>query len=115
MDRPVLFLSHQDFADPSWLATWPRLEGPKMLVYVQNTTHYTFSDMPTLLEAAGQSLEPFAELLGTIQPARMVEILTAYTTEWLGGVFKGKMGGPLLKGEASGRFPEAVTMMKGNF
>jgi hypothetical protein len=97
------------------LATWPRLEGPKMLVYVQNTTHYTFSDMPTLLEAAGHSMEPLAELLGTIQPARMVGILAAYTTEWVDGVFKGKIGGPLLKGEEPGRFSEALTLMKENF
>lgn len=115
MDRPVLFLSHQDFADPSWLATWPRLQGPKMLVFVQNTTHYTFSDMPTLLEAAGQSVEPLAELLGALAPARMVSILTAYTTAWVDGVFKGQVGGPLLKGEEPGRFPEALTLMQGNF
>jgi dienelactone hydrolase len=115
MSQPVLFMSHQDYADPSWLAAWPQLKGPKLAVYVANTTHYTFSDMPTLLQAAGQSTEPFADLLGTIAPAEMVRILTAYTTAWMDGAFTGKEGGPLLQGKEPGKFPEVSTMMKGNF
>ncbi|KAH6853208.1 PAF acetylhydrolase [Chaetomium sp. MPI-CAGE-AT-0009] len=115
MSQPVLFMSHQDYADPSWLATWPRLEGPKLLLYVENTTHYSFSDVPTLLQAAGQSVAPFADLLGTIAPIRMVRILTAYTTAWMNAVFTGKVGGPLFQVVDQGRFPEVLTLMTGNF
>ncbi|KAK3299820.1 PAF acetylhydrolase [Chaetomium fimeti] len=115
MSQPVLFLSHQDYAGPSWLSTWPRLEGPKLLLYIENTTHYTFSDMPTLLEAAGQGTAPFADLLGTIAPTRMVRILTTYTTAWMNAVFTGKVGEPLLEGEEPGRFPEVSALMRGNF
>ncbi|KAL2023059.1 hypothetical protein VTK56DRAFT_3969 [Thermocarpiscus australiensis] len=116
MSQPVLILSHQDFADPSWLAAWPQLKGPKLMVHVANTTHYTFSDVPTLFEAAGQSTAPVADLLGTIAPARLVRIVTAYTTAWMKEVvFAGKVGGPLLQGLESGKFPEVSTMMKGNF
>jgi dienelactone hydrolase len=116
MAQPVLFMSHQNFLDPTWTATWERLAGPKMIVYVENTTHYTFSDVPTLLQAAGQSTEPWAELLGTIAPAEMVRVLTAYTTAWMRAVFAGNMeaGGPLLKETAPGRFPGVSILMKGN-
>ncbi|KAK4040172.1 PAF acetylhydrolase [Parachaetomium inaequale] len=110
MSQPVLFLSHQDFLDPSWLSTWPLLRGPKMVAYVANTTHYTFSDIPSLFEAAGQSTAPFADLLGTIAPASVVCILTAYTTAWVQAAFAGEKGGLEL-----GEFPEVETLMKGNF
>ncbi|KAM5350180.1 hypothetical protein ACJ41O_006685 [Fusarium nematophilum] len=104
MSQPVLFMSHQDYFDPSWLAVWPQLKGPKLAVYVANTTHYTFSDAPTLLQAAGQSTAPLPDLLGTIAPAEMVRILTAYTIEWMNGAFTGKQGGPLLQGQSRASF-----------
>ncbi|KAM0425840.1 hypothetical protein ACHAPT_008778 [Fusarium lateritium] len=111
MSQPVLFMSHEDYADPSWLASWPQLKGPKLAVYIASTTHYTFSDAPTLFHAAGQSTAPFADVLGTIAPVEMVRILTAYTTAWMNGVFTGKKGRLL----PPGKFPEVSTMMKGNF
>jgi predicted dienelactone hydrolase len=109
MAQPVLFMSHQDFLDPSWEAAWPLLEGPKTVMYVENTTHYTFSDMPTLLEAAGQSAVQFEGLLGTVAPGEMVRILTAYTTAWVGGTLT---GGPLLPGEG---FPGVSNLIRDNF
>lgn len=115
MSQPVLFVSHQDYFDVSWTAAWPQLKGPKLAVYVKNTTHYTFSDVPTLLQASGQKTEGLDNLLGTIAPAEVVRILTAYTTAWMKGVFAGKIGGSLLQGEEPGEFPAVSTMMKGNF
>jgi dienelactone hydrolase len=111
MSQPVLMMSHQCFADPSWLATWPQLKGPKLMVHVANTTHYTFSDVPSLFREAEQGIEPFAELLGTMAPPRMVRILTVYTAAWMKGAFAGKKGASL----EPGSFPEVSTMMKGNF
>jgi predicted dienelactone hydrolase len=114
MSQPVLFMSHQNYADPSWMAAWPRLKGPKMAVYVANTTHYTFSDIPSLFQAAGQSAEPFTHLLGTIAPGEMVRILTAYTTAWMKGVFKARDGELLLLWQEPGKFPQVSTLMRGN-
>ncbi len=117
MSQPVLFMSHQNWFEDTWLATWEQLKGPKMGVFIENTTHYTFSDVPTLLHAAGQSAAPLADLLGTILPAEMQRILTAYTVAWMQGVFAGDMkaGGSLLQEGQPARFPEATVLMKGNF
>ena len=114
VSQPVLLVSH-GHADESWPATWPLLKGPKLWVDVANTTHETFSDMPTLLQAAGQNTAAFAGLLGTVAPAEMVQILTAYTTAWMNGAFAGKEGGPLLQGQEPGEFPEVSVVMKDNF
>ena len=113
VSQPVLLMSH-GFADSSWPAAWPLLKGPKLWVNIANATHETFSDVPTLLEAAGQNPAALAGLLGTIAPAEMVQILVAYTTAWLQGVFSGKEGGPLLQGQEPDRFPEVSTVRKSN-
>jgi dienelactone hydrolase len=113
--QPVLFMTHDNTTDPTWLAAWPQLKGAKLVVHVANTTHETFSDVPTLLQAAGQSTALFADLLGTIAPAEMVRTLTAYTTAWMNGAFRGKEGGALLQGQEPDKFPEVSIMMKGNF
>jgi dienelactone hydrolase len=115
LSQPVLFMTHDNTTDPSWLAAWPQLEGAKMVVQVANTTHETFSDVPTLLQAAGQSTASFADLLGTIPPAKMVRILTTYTTTWMNRAFAGKEGGALLEGQEPGKFPEVLILMKDNF
>jgi dienelactone hydrolase len=114
VSQPVLLMSH-GYADSSWPAAWPLLKGPKLWVNIANTTHETFSDVPTLLQAAGQSTAPWADLLGTIAPAEMVRILVAYTTAWMNGAFTGKEGGPLLQGQERGKFPEVSNVIKGNF
>jgi len=75
----------------------------------------TYSDVPTLLQAAGQNTAALEGLLGTITPAEMVRILVAYTTAWMNGAFTGTEGGPLLQGQEPGKFPEVSTVMKGNF
>jgi dienelactone hydrolase len=115
LSQPVLFMSHKNTTDPTWLAAWPQLKGAKLVVHVANTLHQSFTDMATLLQAAGQSTAPYADLLGTIAPAKMVRILAAYTTAWMNGAFKGKEDGALLQGQEPGKFPEVSIMMKGNF
>jgi dienelactone hydrolase len=113
--QPVLFMTHDPTPDPTWLEAWPQLKGPKLILHIDNTTHATFTDVPTLLQASGQGTAAFANLLGTIEPAEMVRILVAYTTTWMKGVFIGKEGGPLLEGQKPGKFPEVLTLMKENF
>ncbi|KFZ08617.1 hypothetical protein V501_05891 [Pseudogymnoascus sp. VKM F-4519 (FW-2642)] len=114
VSQPVLLMSH-GMADESWPATWPLLKGPKLWVDIANTTHQTFSDVPTLLKAAGQDPAALADVLGTIAPDEMRQILVAYTTAWMNGVFAGKIGGPLLQGKEAGRFPKASSVLKANF
>lgn len=115
LSQPVLYMSEANATDPSWLAAWPKLKSSKLWVTVANTTHESFSDALTLLQAAGHNTAAFAGLLGTIAPAEMVQILAAYTTAWMNGAFAGKVGGLLLQGKEPGRFPEVSTVMKSNF
>lgn len=114
VSQPVLLMSHGK-ADASWPAAWPLLKGPKLWVDVANTTHESFSDVPTLFQAAGKDTEALAGLLGTIAPTEMVRILVAYTTAWMNGAFAGKEGGPLMQGQEPDKFPEVSTIMKSNF
>lgn len=116
LSQPVLLMMDAVTAiPPDWTAAWPYLKGPKLWVKVANTTHQTFSDVPTLLQAAGQDTPEFADLLGTIAPAELVRILATYTTAWMNGVFARKEGGPLPHGQELGKSPEVSTVMRGNF
>ena len=115
--KPVLLVSEAGIENvsPTWNATWPHLTGPKLWIMVANTSHYTFSDVPTLLQAAGEDAAPYEGLLDTIAPAELVRIMASYTAAWMRGVFRGMEGGPLLRGEEAGRFPEVSTVLKGGF
>jgi len=113
--QPVLYMSEANVTDPSWVTLWPQLKGPKLWIEVANTTHQSFSDAPTLLQAVGQNTPALAELLGTIVPAKLMEIIVAYTKDWMNGAFMGKVGGPLLEGLEPDRFPEVSTVTKSNF
>ena len=116
VSQPVLLMKH-GIADSSWPAAWQLLNGPKLWVTVANTMHETFSDVPTLLQAAGRqdTVATLAGLVGTIAPAEMLRISVAYTTAWMNGVFVGEEGGPLLQGQEQSEFPEVSIVMKGNF
>jgi dienelactone hydrolase len=112
--QPVLLMSH-GMADDSWPEAWPLLTGPKLWVDIADTKHQTFSDIPTLLESAGQDPASLGEVLGTIPPANMVKILATYTTAWMNGVFKKKIGGLLLSGDEPNPFPRVTTVRSANF
>jgi dienelactone hydrolase len=112
--QPILLMSH-GMADDSWPAAWPLLTGPKLWVDIADTQHQTFSDIPTLLASAGQDPSALGDVLGTIPPAAMVKILTTYTTAWMNGVFKKKIGGPLLSGDSPTQFPRVKTVRSTNF
>ncbi|ORY68972.1 Alpha/Beta hydrolase protein [Pseudomassariella vexata] len=53
LSQPVLFMTRGNTIYSSWLAAWPQLKGAKLVVHVANSTHQTFSDVPTLFQAAG--------------------------------------------------------------
>jgi dienelactone hydrolase len=105
ISKPIMFMAGANHSDPSWITAWPHLEGPKLWVEVGDTMHQTFSDVPTLLEAAGQNSPAFEGLLGTIAPAELVRIVVAYTKAWMNGVFEGE----------EARFEEVEVVRKGNF
>lgn len=112
LSQPVLIMGAPELSEvtnPNWLAMWPQLKGPKLWVDLQNATHQTFSDAPTLFQAAGQDLTAFEDLLGTIEPAEMVQFLAASTATWMTGALTGKVDGRL------GKSPEISTVMKDNF
>nr|POF26127.1 putative 1-alkyl-2-acetylglycerophosphocholine esterase [Quercus suber] len=100
-------------ADSTWPATQPLLKGPKLWIVVANTTHETFSDVPTLFQTAGLNATALAGLLGTIAPAELVRIVTTYTAAWMDVAFMDKRQ-PLLEGKELGKFPEVSIVRKGN-
>jgi hypothetical protein len=101
--------------NPTWLVLWPLLKEPKPWVEVANTTYMIFPNTHTLLQAARQDMAVFADLLGTIEPAKLVRVLTAYTTGWTNGAFTNKVGGPLLQGQELSRFSEVSIVSEINF
>lgn len=116
MSQPVLFVGEATAnVTPSWSKIWPQLKGPKLWFTVANTTHYTFCDVPTLLQSAGVNAAPLAGILDTISPAELVRILASYTTAWMKGAFRHHEGGPPLEAQDPREFPEVSTVMKANF
>jgi dienelactone hydrolase len=122
--QPVLLgMDGETAIPPDWEAAWPRLEGPKLWVKVDNTTHQSFTDIGTLLEAAGlgagdddEQQEALAALVGTIKAKEIVEIMAEGTARWMGAAFAAdKKGGKFSLGEEGlGDFEEVSTLKEGN-
>jgi hypothetical protein len=115
MTQPVLIMSHQDFLDDSWSASWPFLQGPKMIVFVNGTTHQTFSDVPSLLKSDEIDPSLLADVLGSVEPGQMVSIITGYVTAWMRGVFEGKVDGDVLEALGAKGFSEVEILRRENF
>ncbi|KAF1828552.1 hypothetical protein BDW02DRAFT_223615 [Decorospora gaudefroyi] len=116
LSQPALHVTTERNEDNSSLrGLWPKFKGPKLWIKVADLLHEGMLDIPTLLQAVGQDPGVFADLLGTIAPAKTVRILTAYAVEWINGTFAGEVGGPLLQGQQPDIFPEVTTVRKDNF
>ncbi|CAA9964315.1 PAF acetylhydrolase family protein [Pyrenophora teres f. maculata] len=115
LSKPVLYMSQANSTDPTWVELWPQLKGPKLWTKVANTTHESFTDALLLLQVTGQLTPALTDFLGTIGPAQVIEIMVAYTKDWMNGAFDGKVGGPLLEGLEPDRFPEVSIVNKDNF
>ncbi|KUJ23651.1 uncharacterized protein LY89DRAFT_680363 [Mollisia scopiformis] len=53
LDRPFLIFAHDGknlTNDPSWDATWPKLTGWKREMMLADSAHYTFSDLPDVVD-----------------------------------------------------------------
>ncbi|KAF2018091.1 hypothetical protein BU24DRAFT_164724 [Aaosphaeria arxii CBS 175.79] len=115
ISQPVMYVSEANVTDPTWVAAWTKLNGPKLWLEVADTKHMSFSDALMLLDAAGQAPADLMEQLGSIEAAELLRILAVYTTEWMNAAFAGKIGGPLLEGLEPGRFPGVEIKRKDNY
>ncbi|OJD32481.1 paf acetylhydrolase family protein [Diplodia corticola] len=76
VERPVLFVAHEGknlSTDATWEGVWPRLQGWKGLLELEGSQHYTFSDLPVLVEGMGLSETELEGVLGTIAGGVAVE------------------------------------------
>lgn len=96
LDRSFLIFAHAGknlTTDPSWEAIWPRLKGWKRELMLADSEHYTFSDLPDvvdLLGYAGKLPSDVDQLLGMINGQRALEIVTTYLQSFFGMVLKGR-------------------------
>ena len=119
LDRPFMFMAHTNHTrtnastasdpDTSWFDIWPHLRAFKLDIILANSLHYTFSDLPIVLETLG--IVPNATvannlLVTDLKGARALEIVTTYVTAFLDMVLKNKPS-PLLQGPVAA-FPEVT-------
>jgi dienelactone hydrolase len=111
MSQPVQLVSSDRESEATWETAWLQFKGPKLWTKIAGLKHVGFIELKTMLKATGQDTQMLAEILGTIGPDELNNILAAYTVEWMKGVFADKVGGPLLEGKEPDRFP-AVSILK---
>jgi pimeloyl-ACP methyl ester carboxylesterase len=112
LNRPFLLFGHEGkntTTDSSWGEIWPKLTGWKREMMLADSAHYTFSDLPDLVDVIGIRDElpsEVGQLLGTIDGKRALDIVTIYVTSFFDFVLKGKRR-ELLDGP-SAKFPEVT-------
>ena len=117
LSRPFMLMAHTNHtrangtgdADSSWLDIWPHLRGWKLDIMLANSLHYTFSDLPIVLETLG--IVPNATVRNNLQITdldgeRGLRIVTTYVTAFFDKVLKHKSS-PLLEGPVDA-FPEVT-------
>jgi dienelactone hydrolase len=96
LDRPFLIFAHEGknrSTDSSWEAIWPKLRGWKKELMLNGSAHGTFTDLPDVLDVlgiGGSLPSEVEELLGSIDGARALEIVTLYVRTFFDFVLKGK-------------------------
>jgi pimeloyl-ACP methyl ester carboxylesterase len=112
LNRPLLIFGNQDkntTTDPTWEAIWPKLTGFKRELVLANSAHYTFSDLPDIvdvLEIGAELPSEVGQLLGTIDGSRAFEIVTVYLRAFFDFLLKGRSS-DLLDGPSK-QFPEVT-------
>lgn len=117
LDKPFMLMAHTNHTrtsnnysgDPSnsWFDFWPNLRGWKRDIILANSAHYTFSDLPIVLETLGivPNATVASHLLVTdLNGGRALKIVTTYVTAFMDMVLKHKSS-PLLEGPVAA-FPE---------
>lgn len=113
-NRPFLLMGHENKTqetDPSWKSIWPNLKGWKREFEVKKSAHYSFSDLPLVMETLGLQghlPQEVGQLLGTIEGTRMMNLTVSYVTAFLDLVLKNKSGGFFHGND----FPEVVLSAK---
>ena len=117
LDKPFMLMAHTNHtrvsgngtgdADSSWFDFWSNLRGWKLDIILANSLHYTFTDLPIVLETLG--IVPNATLAESLQVtdlngSRALKIVTTYITAFFDKVLKHKSS-PLLQGPVAA-FPE---------
>jgi pimeloyl-ACP methyl ester carboxylesterase len=107
LKQPFLIFGHEGkdtTADPSWEAIWPELGGWKRELMLKDSQHYTFSDLPDLIDVLGIGASLPVEVeqeLGTIDGGRALEIVTKYVATFFDFVLNGRkstlLDGPTLE------------------
>ena len=119
LDRPFMLMAHTNHTrtndssagDPSnsWFDIWPNLRGWKLDIILANSLHYTFSDLPIVLETLG--IVPNATIANNLHVtdlngSRALKIVTTYVIGFFDMVLKYKPS-PLLQGPVAA-FPEVT-------
>ena len=101
LDHPFLIFGHEgknQSTDASWKAVWLQLPGWKLELMLHGAQHATFSDLPLLAKVLGldKVLPPEAKLLlGTLNGARALDIISRYLVVFVDFVHSGKASPPL--------------------
>ncbi|KAE8448721.1 hypothetical protein EG329_008936 [Mollisiaceae sp. DMI_Dod_QoI] len=112
LDRPFLLFAHDGknlTNDPSWEAFWSRLTGWKRELMLTDSAHYTFSDLPDVVDLLGfTGILPseVEDIIGSINGRRAFEIVTIYVQSFFDRVLKGRES-RLLEGPDA-RYPEVT-------
>lgn len=110
LDRPFLIFGHENktqATDDSWAETWSHLRSWKLELGLAKSQHYTFSDLPALLNLLGapkEILEAAAGRIGTLDGLRALDIVETYVVAFLDLVLRHK-NPQILQYEVAG-FPE---------
>jgi len=87
--RPFLIFGHENknqSTDSSWAEMWSNLHGWKLELGLAKSQHYTFSDLPALLNVLGapeQVLEAASGRVGTLNGLRALKIVQTYVVAFL--------------------------------
>ncbi|KAF2444357.1 hypothetical protein P171DRAFT_494657 [Karstenula rhodostoma CBS 690.94] len=94
----------------NWTTVWPRIkEAPKWWLLLNNSRHYTFSDLPLIAQKLGvkpNETSLVAAQLTDADAVRSERALVTYTVAFFKSVFTGKVQ-KLMKG-GSKKWPEVV-------
>ncbi|KAF9731490.1 hypothetical protein PMIN06_000403 [Paraphaeosphaeria minitans] len=94
----------------NWTTVWPRIkEAPKWWLLLNNSRHYTFSDLPLIAQTLGvkpNGTSVVAAQLTDADAQRSEKALVTYTTAFFKSVFTGKVQ-KLMKGRSK-KWPEVV-------
>ncbi|MGW7351773.1 alpha/beta hydrolase family protein [Streptomyces sp. NPDC054784] len=101
LDRPFLLMGRDGSdhtTEPSWRAFWSHTRGWHRDLTLRRGKHQSYADLEALLPQTGVPREVLEDAVGTVDPARAVAAVRAYTTSffdrWLLGRDDGLLDGP---------------------